>query len=102
MEDRDGNLWVASACGAQKVARNGFTGYGLADGLGQTQINSIFENREGALFVISLFGGINHSERIINKFDGARFQSVEPNLPSGVWYTGWGWGQTIIQDHLGE
>ncbi len=101
-EDRDGNLWVASDCGAHKIARNGFTGYVLADGLGQTQINSIFENRDGALFVISRFGEINHTKRIINKFDGARFQSVEPNLPSSIWYTGWGWGQTITQDHFGE
>lgn len=101
-EDRDGNLWIASECGAQKVARNGFTGYGLADGLGQTRINSIFENRDGALFVISYLGGINRSERIINQFDGARFQSVEPNLPPSETYPGWGWSQTITQDHLGE
>jgi ligand-binding sensor domain-containing protein/signal transduction histidine kinase len=98
MDDRDGNLWVATACGAQKVARNGFTGFGLADGLGWTQINSIFENREGALCVI----GLNPTKRIINIFDGVRFQSVEPNLPSSVAYPGWGWGQTIIQDHLDE
>jgi ligand-binding sensor domain-containing protein/two-component sensor histidine kinase len=101
-EDRDGNLWVASACGAQRIARNGFTGFGPADGLDSTNINSIFENREGALFVINYSTSNNHSERIINKFDGTRFQSVKPNLPSKIWYSGWGWGQTIIQDHLGE
>jgi len=101
-EDRDGNLWVASACGAQKIARNGFTGFGQADGLEWTNINSIFENREGALFVISYSSSNNHNERIINQFDGARFQSVKPNLPSNIWYSGWGWGQTIIQDHLGD
>jgi len=97
-EDRDGNLWIASACGAQKIARNGFTGYGPSDGLGSTQTNSIFETRDGTLVVI----GVNHTERIINRFDGARFESVEPNLPSNVTNTGWGWGQTIIEDHSGE
>jgi ligand-binding sensor domain-containing protein len=97
-EDRDGNLWVASECGAQKIVRNGLTGYGPADGLPLPQVNSIFEDRDGALFVIS----VKQTERIINKLDGARFQSVEPNLPSNVTNTGWGWGQTIIEDHRGE
>jgi ligand-binding sensor domain-containing protein len=97
-EDRDGNLWIASACGMQKFSHNGFTGYGLADGLGSSEINSIFENRDGALFVIS----VDHTVRNINKFDGARFQSVKPNLPANVTNTGWGWGQTIIEDHLGQ
>jgi ligand-binding sensor domain-containing protein/signal transduction histidine kinase len=101
-EDRDGNLWIASACGAQKVARNGFIGYGPADGLRQTQVNSIFEDRDGALLVITYLGGINRSKRIINRFDGARFQSVAPNLPAAESYPGWGWSQSITQDHLGE
>jgi ligand-binding sensor domain-containing protein/signal transduction histidine kinase len=100
-EDRDGNLWVASDCGAQKVVRNGFTGYGAADGLGQPLINSIFENREGALFVITKLGRINQHGRFINKFDGTRFQSVKLNLPRSVSYPGWGWGQTVTQDHAG-
>jgi len=97
-EDRDGNLWVASGCGVQKIARNGFTGYGVADGLGTTSINSVLENVEGTLFVITT----NHGIRIINEFDGGRFRSVEPNLESNIKYSGWGWAQTIIQDHLGD
>jgi signal transduction histidine kinase/ligand-binding sensor domain-containing protein len=96
-EDRDGNLWVGSACGAQKVARNGFTGYGLADGLGSTTINSIIEDREGALVVVS-----DRPERIINKFDGVRFKSIQPNLSAEISYPGWGWGQTLTQDRFGE
>jgi len=100
-EDRDGNLWVASTCGTQKVARNGFTGYGPADGLGLTWINSIFENHDGALFVAST-AGLGYTQRSINLFDGTRFHSVVPNLPSSVRYQGWGWGQIMIQDHLGE
>jgi signal transduction histidine kinase/ligand-binding sensor domain-containing protein len=97
-EDRDGNLWVASQCGATKVVRNGFTGYGLADGLAMLYVNSIFENRNGELFVINAPDPGRH----INRFDGARFSSVLSNLPPSVKYHGWGWGQTILQDHLGE
>ncbi|MEN3326752.1 MAG: hypothetical protein V7638_1559 [Acidobacteriota bacterium] len=96
-EDRDSNLWVASSCGVQKVARNGFKGYGLADGLGGTMINSIFENRDGALIVVN-----DQPNRSINKFDGAHFQSIQPNLPANIRYSGWGWGQTVLQDRFGE
>ena len=101
-EDREGNLWLASDCGLQKFARNGFTGYGPADGLGQTHVNSIFEDRDGALVVISYVDGVIRTKRIINRFDGARFQSVEPNLPATIHFPGWGWSQNITQDHLGE
>lgn len=101
-EDRDGNLWITSACGAHKIARHGFVGYGPADGLDQTTINSIFENRDGTLFVISKFGDFRSSGRIINKFDGTRFTASRPNLPSNISYQGWGWGQTIIQDQVGQ
>ena len=104
-EDRDGNMWVASQCGATKVVRNGFTGYGLADGLGTPYINSIFENRDGELFVINsaeVLSAMGNIGRRINRFDGGRFTSVAPNLPPFIDYHGWGWGQTITQDHLGE
>lgn len=101
-DDRAGNLWVASACGALKVSRHGFTGYGPSDGLGPTQINSIFENRDGALFVISKFGDRSSSARFISRFDGASFTTTFPKLPSSTRYQGWGWGQTIFQDHTGD
>jgi signal transduction histidine kinase/ligand-binding sensor domain-containing protein len=96
-EDRDGNLWVGSACGAQRIARKGFTGYGLADGLGSTKVNSIFEDREGDLIVVS-----DGPERNINKFDGVYFKSIQPNLSAKISYPGWGWGQTVMQDSFGE
>jgi ligand-binding sensor domain-containing protein/signal transduction histidine kinase len=106
-EDRDGNLWVASICNVTKIARKGFTRYGLEDGLKALFINSIFENQAGELFTINApyqptNALINYAGRRINKFDGFRFTSVEPNLPLNIAYHGWGWGQTIIQDHMGE
>lgn len=104
-EDRDGNLWMASACGVLRIKQNGFTGYGLADGLGAPYINSIFENLDGALVVINSSGHIidrksGYYGRIINQFDGARFQTIEPNVIKTE--HGWGWAQTVLQDHLGE
>ena len=101
-EDRDGNLWVASQCGVQKISRNGFTGFGLKDGLGSLFINSIMEDRDGALVVINAATADLRQGRLVNRFDGERFTSVEPRLPSHIVYHGWGWGQTVMQDHLGE
>jgi len=83
-EDRDGNLWVASACGAHKFSRNGFTAYGPNDGLGTPFVNSIFEDREGALVVVNAASADGRRGRLVNRFDGARFKSVEPRLPPGV------------------
>jgi signal transduction histidine kinase/ligand-binding sensor domain-containing protein len=100
-EDRDGNLWLATKCNTMRVARNGFTGYGAADGFPHAPVNSIFEDRDGALTVISRDDSKN-SRRVINRFDGARFNAVAPNLPSYIAYHGWGGWQTIIQDRTGE
>ncbi len=94
-EDRDGNLWLATSCGVLCIDRYGFTGYTQSDGLTQPFVNSIFESRAGDLIVTT-----NDSERRIYRFEGVTFSSVTPrNLP--VSYPGWGWGQTVLQDHEG-
>ena len=103
-EDHDANLWIAARCGAIKVQRNGFTGYGLDDGFRALSIDSLFENRAGDLFVInspSTVALTDYQGRRINKFDGARFTAVEPYLPPLIKYHGWGWHQTILEDHTG-
>ncbi|MGI8788911.1 MAG: two-component regulator propeller domain-containing protein [Pyrinomonadaceae bacterium] len=97
LEDKDGNLWTGSRCGAKKMARYGFTNYSVADGLGGSGINSIFENQSGDLFV----SAIGSDKRIVSRFDGEKFSAVNPSLPSNVNYTGWGWKQTVWQDRAG-
>lgn len=96
-EDKDGNLWTGSPCGAQKIARYGFTTYGTADGLDDTQVNSVFENSSGELFVTAF----PKTKRVLSRFDGDKFSSVKASLPAFVNYHGWGWQQTVRQDHLG-
>jgi ligand-binding sensor domain-containing protein/signal transduction histidine kinase len=94
-EDRDGNLWLATSCGVLRIDRYGFTGFTKSDGLTSAFINSIFESNVGELIVTT-----NQSERRIQRFDGVAFTSVSPkNLPFS--YPGWGWGQTVLQDHTG-
>ncbi len=94
-EDRDGNLWLATSCGVLRIDRYGFTGFTKTDGLASVFVNSIFESNLGDLIVTT-----NQTERLIHRFDGAKFSSLAPkHLPMS--YPGWGWGQTVMQDREG-
>lgn len=95
-EDKDGNLWTGSRCGAKKMARYGFTTYDEADSLSDSSVNSIFENPSGEFFASSLSRGLT-----ISRFDGNKFLTVKPNLPTQVKDFSWGWKQTVWQDSAG-
>jgi len=96
-EDKDGNLWTGSQCGAKKIVRYGFTTFTSADGLDSNQINSVFENSTGDLFVTTFpNGGL-----AIGKFSDGRFTLVKLRLPESVDYFGFAWQQTIRQDSAG-
>ena len=96
VEDKDGNLWVGSSCGAQKITRYGFTTYNETDGIDTRIINSIFENASGEL----LISCNNENGRNVSRFDGDKFSLVKPLLPK-IGYYGWGWQQTVWQDSRG-
>ena len=96
-EDKDGNLWTGTRCGAKKKARFGFTTYTETDGLAGAAVNSIFENRDGELFV-----SVNVAKRPVSRFDGGGFTLVKPNFPPSVDIYGWGWKQTVWQDSAGD
>lgn len=97
-EDRSGNLWTGSSCGAKKLARYGFTTYGEADGIRSLKISSIFENHDGSLFAIIKNNGVQTIYRFEN--DG-KFTAVQPNLPAEKDYFSWGWKQIDWQDSSG-
>jgi ligand-binding sensor domain-containing protein/two-component sensor histidine kinase len=95
-EDRDGNLWVGTESGgAMKIARHRFINYGLSDGLGGLDINSVFLNQAGDLCAIS-------GKIFLHQFDGTRFARIGPGFPGGSTGFGDGWNQTVLQDHTGE
>jgi len=103
-EDRNGNLWLAIAQGgAAKIARHGFTTFGKAAGFFWS--TSIAETRAGELLVV---GGPDKraagSEGFINQFDGEKFIPIRPRFPERVQQQGygWGWNQTLLEDHTGE
>ena len=96
VEDIEGNFWSARS----RTPRNGFISYGTEDGLATTDVRSIFEGNDGTLYAVT---GLHN--RYIHRFDGRRFVSVAPEVPGhpASWdWKGWGWGQTHLQDHLGE
>lgn len=94
-EDRDGNLWVGTQTnGAMKIIRNGMLSFREADGLGSTDIVSVFENQAGELCVIS-------AKWFLNRFDGERFTAVRPNLPQRIVDSSSGRWE-MMEDHAGE
>ncbi|MEO6391505.1 MAG: two-component regulator propeller domain-containing protein [Pyrinomonadaceae bacterium] len=97
-EDKDNNLWTGTRCGAKKWARYGFTSFYEADGTGNTRTNSIFENSTGELFASFIKNGV----RSVSRFDGERFELVQPKFPPSILYAGWGWKQTVWQDSVGD
>ncbi len=99
-EDKEGNLWIGSSSGAMKMARNGLTTYGEADGLRVPRIGAIFEGQEGQLYALTTKSQ-PPAKPVINQFDGKRFTAALPNLPDNV-PPSWGWYQITFQDSAGE
>ncbi|MBS1791696.1 MAG: hypothetical protein JST85_28560 [Acidobacteria bacterium] len=106
-EDGEGNLWLATSRGVKKITRSGFVRYAEDDGLAQPNVVTIFASHTGELFVITK-QPVESADRkglrgihLINRFDGVRFTSVTPNIPSNVG-TGWGGGQIVISDQEGR
>jgi ligand-binding sensor domain-containing protein/two-component sensor histidine kinase len=98
-EDRDGNLWVGSLNGgAMKIARNGFNTFSHNDGLGEGEIGSLFQDRNGE---ICGFNRDRQGHVIIACFDGQRFESNRLKLQLSSRDLGWGWGQEALQDPAG-
>lgn len=94
-EDSAGNLWVGSQTnGVTRISRKGFLTYRETDGLGKSDVFSIFEDREKALTVVN-------NDWFINRLSGNRFVSVSPNLPAEVKGSSSG-NRPMIQAHDGE
>ncbi len=98
-EDKDKNLWAGTRCGLKKLKRYGFTTYTETDGLNTLNANSIFENAAGELFASFIH---DKNVRTVSRFDGEKFQLVEPDFPPQVTYAGWGNRQTVWQTSAGD
>jgi signal transduction histidine kinase len=78
-----------------KISRGGFVTYGKPDGLASRSVQSVFDDQEGKLCAVA-------ERNSVSCFDGRRFHSVSPSVPSYVKYWGWGAGQLTFQDHTGK
>ncbi len=80
VEDKDGNLWIATYGGVSRYSNGKFETFNLQNGLPNNAIMTIIVDLKGTVWV-STFGGIAW-------FDGEKFQSitVDDGLPNRVCY----------------
>jgi hypothetical protein len=82
--------------GVLRLARNGFTSYGFADGLPSTRVASIFEDHAGQMFVITTGAHV-----ALNQWDGRHFAGTRFKPPPSKFFTT-GWYQIAVPDHAGD
>src|SRR5947208_4829754 len=93
VEDASGNLWLGGANGLVRWDRGGLTSYLRDDGLSDPYILLTNKTVDDKLYVM---GG----DRSLSLFDGRRFQTIRPPLPSdaqGLWTS-----NPVFQDSAGE
>lgn len=93
MEDLDGDLWLTTNLGGVvRYSVRGLVSYGLADGLGNQAIASIYEDRNERLHVVS-------EGWLISQFGTRKFRSVRANVPpaGSMWSSPLG-----FLDHTGQ
>ncbi|MBS1796928.1 MAG: hypothetical protein JSS81_24090 [Acidobacteria bacterium] len=99
LEDRDGNLWIATNCSVKKIARSGFVRFDAADGLADENVNGFYVAPDGEFYVVTIQTGETADKnditfRQINRFENERFTFIKPSLPPKVG-SGWGSGQIV-------
>ncbi len=93
--DHAGDLWVSSASGGiQRLASEGFSSFGSADGLESQAVRAIWQRRTGDLVVVG-------TPDVLHRYDGRRFIATRPAVPAGT-RTSWGWYQVDMEDRTGR
>jgi signal transduction histidine kinase/streptogramin lyase len=98
VNDRDGNVWMGNETGALRLARDGFTTYDEADGLGSSRVYSISESLDGTLYAVT--PGPHGGE--VNGFDGNHFRRVSPRPQRSTIDPAAPLRDSALQDHAGD
>lgn len=69
-EDAAGNLWISGQTGLVRLDRKGLISYRESDGLSSSRINSIYEDRNGALYT-------SNGNFFLSKLGGKTFRTVK-------------------------
>ena len=100
LRDRERNLWLGTRGeGLFELARHGFETFSGEDGLGGSEIMSVFQDNSGAVCASLL--DTNGTLRIA-RLEHGRFLSLRPGGTAGVRNWGWGTHQTVLQDREGD
>jgi signal transduction histidine kinase/DNA-binding response OmpR family regulator len=72
-EDREGNVWIGSNDGLKRLRATAISTYSVRDGLSHNVINSVYEDRSGALWIGTLGGGLDRlKDNSVTVFNQAR------------------------------
>lgn len=96
-EDGEGNLWIGTGGGgAHRLARDGFTLFGEADGIQFGKVAAIFADQKGALWLV------NDANRYLHRLVGRAWKTVHYYRPKKMKLLGWGSHQIAFQSRTGE
>ncbi len=99
-DDIAGNLWMGTEKGgAMKLTRDGFTSYGVPDGLGASYVMAMMETRGGQVCAMTRIPGRFH----LNFLEGQRFRSRPVPVGQSYYTSRWtGWYQVAAETPGGE
>ncbi len=103
LRDREGNLWAGTgSSGTMRISRTGFTTFDESDGSRDASVRSVQMLPNGE--VIAVPGPASNPSFRIQQFTGGKtpFRLIRPRFPANIKKFGWGTGQILLRDHLGE
>lgn len=97
-EDGNGDIWLGGDTGVERLTRNGLVTYGVTDGMADPVVDTLLHDLSGNLCVVRA----GQRSVYVSRLKGSRFEPIRIPLAPGKSYPGWGWNQSLLQDHLGE